>query len=422
MVPKCKIMSVKILKDSINSAVDSNRDSLVRISRFVHAHPEPNYKEFMSSKYLVDELGKIGLDVECPVGGIQTAFKGTIHGGAGPGPHIAILAEFDALPVTMPDGSAPVVHACGHNLNCSAAIGAIIGLKSITESLHGTVSIIGTPAEEGGGGKIALLEAGAFNDVDAIMIVHGDQRDWFTVARACTAGEFLHFIILGKPASGGYSRNYVNAMDATVMFLTGLGFLDSHLTPDSLIQRRITPSTHAVNTIPLKSEIDVQLRSGDEKYLDEMKNQVINAAKGACLSTGAELTLEQKRSRYERIIENETLEAVAKSNIEQLGHKFTRDEQSPYPFGTDTGNLSHRIPTLQFLIGRPEGFSFHTPMAVEQSISDSAHQMMIDSAKIMGGTALDLLSNSDIVIRAKRELETYREKGFTGLYSWHKKM
>jgi amidohydrolase len=408
------------LKNSINSTIDSNKDSLIRISRFIHSHPESNYQEFESAKYLVNELRKMGLVVEFPYGGLQTAFKATFQGGAGSGPRVAILAEFDALPVTMADGTTSVVHACGHNLNCSAAIGAVMGLLAVAQQLHGTVSIVGTPAEEGGGGKVALLEAGAFNDVDGIMIVHGDQRDWFTVARACTASESMHITFLGRPASGGYSKNHVNAMDAEVMFLTGLGFLDSHLTPDSLIQRRIVSGTHAVNTIPLKSEIDVQIRSGDENYLDHMKNQVVNAAKGAALSTGAEVEVASKNFRYERIIENETLEGVAQSNIEELGHKFTIDEPSPYPFGTDTGNLSHHIPTLQFLIGRPEGFNFHTPNAVEQSISDSAHQMMVDSAKILAGTTFDLLSNAETVLKAKKELETYREKQFAGLYSWHR--
>ena len=413
-------MSSREQKISINSTIDSSRDSLIRISKFIHSHPESNYQEFESSKYLVNELRKMGLRVEFPYGNLQTAFRATLDGGKGAGPHIVMLAEFDALPVTMADGSTAVVHACGHNLNCSAAIGAMLGLLPIAQELQGTISVVGTPAEEGGGGKVALFKAGAFKDADAIMTVHGDQRDWYTIARACTASESFHVTFLGRPASGGYSKNHVNAMDAAVMFLTGLGLLDSHLTPDSLIQRRIVSGTHAVNTIPLKSEVDVQIRSGDERYLDQMKHQVVDAAKGAALLTGAEFKVEPKNFRYEKIIENETLEAVARSNIEQLGYRFTLDEPSPYQFGTDTGNLSHHIPTLQFLIGRPEGFNFHTPLAVEQSISDSAQQMMIDSAKILAGTALDLLSNPETVSKAKKELQTYRDRGFTGLYTWHK--
>ncbi|HZW58011.1 MAG TPA: amidohydrolase [Nitrososphaerales archaeon] len=408
------------LKESIVSAVDSNKDLLFQISRFVHSHPEPNYEEFQCSKYLVEQLSRLGFSVEYPFCNIKTAFKGTIVNGEGP--HVAILAEFDGLPVTMPDGSSPVVHACGHNLNCSAAVGAALALKSVSSQLPGTVSIIGTPAEEGGGGKVALLEKGAFRNVDAILTVHGDQRDWYTVARACSAGEFLHVTFLGRPASEGYSRNYVNAVDAAVLFLTVLGFLDSRLTPDSLIQRRIVPGNQAVNTIPLECAVDVQIRSGDESYLERMKSQVIQAAEGVAGAIGAHVRIDQRGYRYERIIENKTLEEVAKRNIERLGHKFTYDEVSPYPFGTDTGNLSHHIPTVQFLIGRPEGFRFHTPEAVKQSISDSAQNMMIESAKILAATTADILLDTGLSQTAKKELEQYRERGFSGLYSWHRKV
>jgi amidohydrolase len=408
------------LKEASSQKIDSQRDLLLQVSRFIHSHPEPNYKEFQSSKYLVEILREEGFEVEFPYGGLETSFRATIRGGSGNGPHVVILAEFDALPVTMPDGSSPVVHACGHNLNCSAALGAALGLKSIGDRLYGTASIIGTPAEEGGGGKIKLLHNGGFQNVDALMIVHGDQRDWYTIARACTASEFIHITFSGKPPSGGYSRNYVNALDALVLFLNALSFLDSHLTPDSLIQRRVLPDSRALNTIPLTCSIDVQVRSGDESYLDWMKKQVMDTARGAAQAIGADVKFEGKGFRYEKIIENKTLEDVGRSNVEFLGHKFTYDEPSPYPFGTDTGNLSHQIPTIQFLIGRPEGFSFHTPIAVEQSISDSAQAMMIESAKILAATSIDLMMDPSIIARAKEELAEYQSSGFVGLYSWHK--
>ena len=411
------------LKDSIVTAVDSNEDLLLQISKFIHSHPESNYQEFECSKYLSEQLSALGFKVEYPFCGVQTAFRAMLPTMVGnKGPHVAILAEFDALSVTMPDGSSSIVHACGHNLNCSAAVGAGIALKKVSQELRGTVSIIGTPAEEGGGGKVALLDAGAFDGVDAILTVHGDQRDWYTVARACSAGEFLHVTFLGHPASDGYSRNYVSATDAAVLFLTVLGFLDSRLTPDSLIQRKLLPAAHAVNTIPLECSVDVQIRSGDESYLERVKAQVVQAAEGVARALGAQARVEPKGYRYERIIENKTLEEAAKGCIESLGHKFTYDEPSPYPFGTDTGNLSHHIPTVQFLIGRPEGFKFHTPEAVEQSISDSAQDMMIESAKILAVTTAEILLNPDVSARAKEELDRYRRTAFADIYSWHRKM
>jgi amidohydrolase len=412
----------KDLLDSIVGSVESNKQLLFQISKFIHSHPESNYREFLSSEYLAAELKKIGFEVEYPFFGIKTAFNASITGRLGSGPTIAILAEFDALAVTMPDGTAPVVHACGHNLNCSAALGAGLALKRIIGNLPGSVRIVGTPAEEGGGGKIALLEAGAFKNVDAIMTVHGDQRDWFTVARACTASDFLRVTFFGKSASGGYSKNYVNALDAVVLFLNSLLVLDTRLTSDSLIQRRLSSNTHEINSIPTEFEVEVQIRSGDDTYLEKMKQQITEAAEGCARAIGATAKVEQRGYKYERIIENKTLEEVAKTNIEQLGHTFRLDEPSPYPFGTDTGNLSHQIPTLQFLIGRPEGFKFHSPVAVEQSISDSAQTMMIESAKIMAATAASLLLDPEVVRSARKELGGYATTGFSGLYSWHAKV
>ena len=408
-------------KESIKKKINSERNRLIQVSRFIHSHPEPNFEEWESSKFLVRTLEELGFKVEFPFSNVATSFRATIRGNAA-GPHVVILAEFDALRVTMQDGTSPVVHACAHNLNCSAAIGALIALNSLINELPGSVSIVGTPAEEGGGGKIILLNNGSFNDADVVMTVHGDQRDWYTVARACTAGESLRITFLGHSQSKGYSKNYVNALDAVVIFMNALSILDYRLTPDSLIQRKLVADARAVNTIPLEMKVEIQIRSGDETFLDDMREEVIAAARGAAQSIGAEVKIEPKGLRYERIIENKTLEQVAKTNIEYLGHKFTEDEPSPYPFGTDTGNISHRVPTLQFLIGRPEGFKFHTPVAVEQSITDSAHEMMIESSKILALTTLDLLTNPRVVDSAKMELERYRKSGFEGLYSWHQKI
>jgi amidohydrolase len=411
----------KDLLESIVGSIEANKELLFQISKFIHAHPEPNYQEFSSSKHLASELVKLGYDVEYPYSGLQTAFNASMTGGLGPGSTVAILAEFDALAVTMPDGTSSVVHACGHNLNAAAAIGAALAMKSIIQKIPGTVRIIGTPAEEGGGGKVALLEAGVFKNVDEVLIVHGDQRDWYTVARACTASDFFRVTFLGKSASDGYSKNYVNSMDAVALFLHALLVLDTRLTSDSLVQRRLTSDAHAINSIPTKSEVEVQIRSGDETYLETLKQAIISAAEGAAQSVGATAQIEQTGYKYERIIENKTLEAVAKSSIEQLGHPFTQDEPSPYPFGTDTGNLSHHIPTVQFLIGRPEGFKFHSPEAVQQSISASAQAMMIESAKILASTATSLLLDPETVKTARKELDGYAAAGFDGLYSWHKK-
>lgn len=407
------------LKKSVISEIDKQKEYLVGISRFIHSHPEANYEEYECSKYLADCLKRLGFEVEIPVAGVQTAFRAKLSSSK-TGPTVCILAEYDALSITDESGKSHVVHACGHNLNSAAAVGAALGLRSLGAELPGSIVVLGTPAEEGGGGKVALLEGGAFSDVDVVLTVHGDQRDWYTIARSCTCSTFLEIEFTGERATTvGKKQEFVSSLDALTLFLNSLNMIEYHITRDTLIQRKLVPSQQATNATAYKSKLEVQIRSGDEEYLTNVEKRVRNAAQGVALAVGARFTIEKRGYPYERIIENKTLEEVGCANIEFLAHKFTYDEMSPYPFGTDTGNVSHRIPTLQFLIGRPEGFNFHTMEAVQQSVSPSAHSMMIDSAKILACTAIDILLDEKLPETAKRELESYQENGFAGLYSWH---
>ena len=147
-----------------NVAIDGSRQALFDLSKDVHAHPELNYQEHYSSNALAVFLEECGLDVERGIGGLETAFRAVIPGGGGEGPTVAVLAEYDALP--------EIGHGCGHNLIAMAAMGAALGLQANAQSLPGQAVIIGTPAEEGGGGKIRLLEAGVFDSVDATLSSH----------------------------------------------------------------------------------------------------------------------------------------------------------------------------------------------------------------------------------------------------------
>ena len=152
------------MPDASNSTIESSKQALFDLSKDVHAHPELNYQEFYSSDALAGFLEGHDLAVERGIGGIETAFRATIPGGGGDGPTIAVLAEYDALP--------EIGHGCGHNLIAMAAMGAALGLKANAQDLPGQVVVIGTPAEEGGGGKIRLLEAGVFGGVDATLSSH----------------------------------------------------------------------------------------------------------------------------------------------------------------------------------------------------------------------------------------------------------
>lgn len=407
-------------KTEVFEEIDRNSGYLKEVSLFLHGHPEIGFEEYESSKYLAAQLEKLGFQVNLSVYGVKTAFRATMDTSR-PGPTICILAEYDALPMIVEGKGKIIVHACGHNLNSAAAIGAAIGVKKVIGELRGRMIIQGTPAEEGGGGKIVLLNGGAFTDVDVVISLHGDQRDWFTVARSCTASKFFNLTFTGKRSTTkGATIDSSNPLDALGLFLSVLSMLDNHLTPDTLIQRRLSPiPPTAINVLPLTSSIDTQVRSGDEDYLERVVKRVKDAAEGIASATGSTVTIVENAPSYQRIIQNETLEKIAKKNIEETGHKFTQDSPSKYPFGTDAGNISHVVPLAQFLIGRPEGFNFHTKEAVEQSVSVSAQRMMIEGAKIMAGTAIDLMASPDKVQSANDELKKYQANNFKGTVTWH---
>ncbi|MFI5420320.1 MAG: M20/M25/M40 family metallo-hydrolase, partial [Nitrososphaerales archaeon] len=235
------------LKFSAFSEIEKQKDYLVGVSKFIHRHPEENYKEFECSQFLANSLKQFGFTLKKPLGNIQTAFR-AVANGSHSGPKIGILAEYDALLLTDERGVSSVAHACGHNLNSSAALGAAIGVRSVLDKIPGSIVVIGTPAEEGGGGKIALLEQKVFDDLDVVMTVHGDQRNWFTVARSCNSFRFLDISFITQDIGIDSKLTGVNSLDAAMLFLNTLSILDYHLSSDSRIARKISPSFHSAYT------------------------------------------------------------------------------------------------------------------------------------------------------------------------------
>ncbi len=273
-----------VTKKDVFAEIEHNKEYLIEVSKFIHSHPETNFKEYQCSRYLTEELKKLGYEAYTSVAGVETSFIATLQAPR-PGPTVCILAEYDALSIAIDENKTVVGHACGHNLNSAAAVGAAIGVKKALPLLSGRIMILGTPAEEGGGGKVALLEGGAFEDVGAVLTMHGDQRDWYTVARSCTCSKFFNVTFTGKRATTkGTTIDSSNPLDTLALFLSSLSIIDYHLTPDTLIQRRLAPMpTTALNVLPLTSSLDIQVRSGDEEYLERVITRIEDAAGGVAL-------------------------------------------------------------------------------------------------------------------------------------------
>ena len=252
-----------------NSVIEDSRQALFDLSKDIHSHPELNYQERYSSSALAGFLERRDIQVERGVGGLETAFRATIPGGAGEGPTIAVLAEYDALP--------EIGHGCGHNLIAMAAMGAALGLQANAQDLPGRVVVIGTPAEEGGGGKIRLLEAGVFDDVDATLSSHPFSNRTLAPTTAAAGDSWslamvgFRYMYHGKAAHAAAAPEAgINALNAVVHLFTGIDALRQHLRDDVRIHGVITDGGLAPNVVPEFAAANFMLRCRDRRYLSDV--------------------------------------------------------------------------------------------------------------------------------------------------------
>ena len=389
-----------------NSAIENQRQALFDLSKDVHAHPELNYQEYYSSNALAGFLEQNNLQVERGIGGVATAFKATIPGGGGAGPTIAVLAEYDALP--------EIGHGCGHNLIAMAAMGAALGLQANAPNLPGRIEIIGTPAEEGGGGKIRLLEAGVFNGVDATLSSHPFSNRTIIPA-ASPRGESWSLAMVGyrytyhgKAAHAAAAPEAgINALNAVIHLFTGIDALRQHLRDDVRIHGVITDGGLAPNVVPEFAAANFMLRSRDGQYLsDVVVGKVLQVAEGAASMTGARLEVEEFYPFYENVQPNVTLAQAVAANLQALGIRL--DDPIPGRAGsgasTDFGNVSQVMPAfeLRYAVSE-EPVASHTRDMCATAITDLALSNALQVAKALSLTAADLLCDANLVEVAKVE-------------------
>ena len=296
------------LKDRALATIDAKRDELVRVSTTLHENPEIAFQEFKSAGLLCDTLEKYGFKVERGVGGLETAFRAEARGQAD-GPTIAILAEYDALP--------DIGHACGHNIMAAASIGAGIAVKSVLEHLPGRLLVIGTPAEEGGGGKVILVEHGLFKDVDAAMIVHPSSRTM--VSRTSLASMRLMVEFNGKASHAAAApEDGINALEAVILTFNNINALRLHLKPDARVHGIITNGGSAANIIPEYASATFSVRAAKQAYADKIMQRVIQCAQAGAAATGATLKYVVKPG-YAEMMPNMILARTFANNWEQIG-------------------------------------------------------------------------------------------------------
>ncbi len=381
------------VKEAIAQAVDSLGDELEALSHQIHAHPELGYEEVQACGWLTDFLARKGFKVETGVAGVATAFRATIETGAGP--TIAILCEYDALP--------GIGHACGHNVIATSGAGAGAALAAAKAQLpKGRILVIGTPAEEGGGGKVKLIQGGVFKDVDCAMMIHGFDRtllhqDLLGIVRATFeyTGKAAHASV--DPWAG------INALDACIQTFNAISMLRQQVRPECRIHGIITSGGAAANIIPEYAAATFYVRAPRIDTMWELYKRVVACAEGAARAAGAGLKVTQHDTVYEPMNSNKVLLDLFAANMKTAG--LAEGEPIPDRLGSsDVGNVSQVIPTIQPMVAiAPLGTAIHSREFADAAVKPLARAGLLAAAKTMAMTTLDLLEEPALAQRAKEE-------------------
>jgi amidohydrolase len=396
------------LSETTAQAIEAARTELVEVALDIHAHPELNYQERHAAELLSGTLEQHGFQVERGVGGVETAFTATLPGGGGDGPTVAILAEYDALP--------EIGHGCGHNLIAMAAIGAGLGLQANLEKLPGKIMVIGTPAEEGGGGKIRMLDAGVFEGVDAVLSSHPSSNRT-VIPTEIPMGESwslamvgYRYIFHGKAAhAAAMPHEGINALNGVIHLFGGIDSLRQHLREDVRIHGIITDGGMAPNVVPEYAAANFMLRCRDRDYLsDVVVGRVLQAAEGAAAMTGCRLEVEEYYPFYENVRPNAVIAGLLLKNAGVSG--LPLDEPLPGRQGsaasTDFGNVSQALPAYELRYAVSETpVASHSREMTETATSEYAINAAINVAKAMTLTACDLLLDPKLLSAARAEFE-----------------
>ncbi|MBE6987290.1 MAG: M20 family metallopeptidase [Ruminococcaceae bacterium] len=383
------------LKNKAFALAEENIDLYNHICDEIFRHPEMGNEEYYSSKFLVTEMEKRGFRVQYPYGGLDTAFRCEIGEGS---PKIAFLAEYDALPGYGPNKDQPG-HACGHNWIAACTFGAADVLAQLKEHFNGTIVYIGTPAEEGTGGKVDLVNAGCFDDIDAAFQMHLTGSEKTELNGSSLAIDSLEFTFEGKAAhAAGAPWDGINALDAAYLMINGINALRQHVKPDTRIHGIIAEGGMAPNIVPNHAVYKVFCRAADRDYLNTVTQKVINCAKGAELMTGATMSYRYYENSFDNLNCNPVLVEVMANNLTAMGYtNFNKEKKEPSG-STDLGNVSRVVPTcyVSLNVENTDGSTCHNEAFLAHVNGELAYKANLTAIKAMAASAIDVLMNEEI--------------------------
>jgi aminobenzoyl-glutamate utilization protein B len=431
-------------EDGVLTRVAAHADHFGAVSRQIWESPEVGFHETKSSSLLSSELGKAGFTVQEGVAGMPTAFVASWGSGK---PVIAVLGEFDALPglsqKDLPEKQ-PIVdggpgHGCGHNLLGSAAALAVVAVKEEIQArgLKGTIRYYGTPAEEGGGGKVFMLNAGLFRDVDVVLAWHPGDRNRANL-RSCMAviGAKFRFHGIASHAAGSPEKGR-SALDGAMVMLNAVEFLREHVPEGTRIHYVITNGGSANNVVPAFAEVSLGARHPDAATLNAVWERILKCAQAGALATETQVETVLIMN-YANILPNDALTAVVARNLRKAGGyeytpeelKFAEDIQKTLPgltdkpgpdkiftdgpegadaYSTDVGDIGWNLPTVQFTTATyPGGTPAHSWQATACAGSSIGRKGMVVAARTLALSAMELLTNPNELDAAKTSFEKRR--------------
>jgi amidohydrolase len=368
------------LKERLRAEVLVHGPELIEASHRIHEHPETNYEEHYAHQVLTDLLEAKGLSVQRGAYGLDTAFVAT----AGErGPTIAVLCEYDALP--------GIGHGCGHNIIATAGVGAGLAAAALADEAGGRVVILGAPAEEGGGGKILLARQGAFDAVDAALMVHpaGDDLARMDVI----AVQELTVTYTGEAAhAAAFPHRGRNALDAAVLGYLNVAALRQHILPDERVHGVFLEAGEKPNIVPARAVTEWMVRSRNVASLEPLKARVAACLVAGANAAGCEANLAWKPVVYADMLDNDAMVALYVANAAALGRVVREPSARATVVGsTDMGNVSYLVPSIHPMIAAaPSGVPIHTPEFAAHARSPRGDEAVVDGAVALAWTVADL--------------------------------
>ena len=373
-------------KRTVMSNVDENRGNLIKLSHFIHDNPEIGMKEYKAVDAIEKLLAANGISMKKNIAGMETAFQTTVIGGRpGPGPHIALLAEYDAL-----EG---IGHGCGHNIIATCSTGAFLAVAKEIKDLAGKVSLIGTPAEEALGSKSILVNKGIFDDVDYALMIH-PTAGTNLINRSARATTSLRIHYIGKAAHSAMPQNGINALSAAIELFNGIDRLRSTFLLSDNVNGVILDGGKAANVIPEESTCLFSIRTKTVIEMNALTDKIRRAAEAAAMLIGTKVEITQGNVLYERYT-NLPMSEAFKHNMEALGEKMNYADNTKFYGSSDIGNVSVHIPIIHdYLNISAKPVNEHSTDFANDAISPRADEICIKGAKGLAMTVIDILEST----------------------------